>query len=407
MIKLRCVNCNYEMPPHPKIFRCPRCGGLLEVVLEPERKVEFDEIRKRGRIHGIWRFKEFLPVKSNNPVTMGEGSTPLIRVEKIEKKLGIRRVYVKFEGANPTGSFKDRGMSLAVTLAKEYKAKATVSASTGNTASSAAAYSARAGMKSLLVLPRGKVALGKLAQSILHGAEIIEIEGNFDVALEAAMKIAERDEFYPLNSFNPWRLEGQKTLAYEVFEEIGVPDAVVVPVGNAGNISAIWKGFKELNQWGYSKDLPVMYGIQAEGASPLASAFKAGLERPIFTENPETVATAIRIGKPVNWMKAMKAVRESGGAFESVSDEEILQAQRELARLEGIAAEPAGAASLAGLKKLVDKIGRDSTVVLVVTGHGLKDPDSAKFHKTKVHRAYDVEEAVNIALGALKVNVNV
>ncbi|ABU82213.1 threonine synthase [Ignicoccus hospitalis] len=403
--KLRCVRCGAEYDVQPKMFSCPKCGGLLEVVIEPEELPPFSEFTKRSRMKGIWRFAELLPVKSGSPVTMGEGNTPLIRLEKLEKVIGVRRLYAKFEGANPTGSFKDRGMSLAVTVAKEVKARAVVAASTGNTAASAAAYSARAGLKTFLILPSGKVALGKLAQSLLHGAVVVELEGNFDAALEAVKELAKMPEFYPLNSFNPWRLEGQKTLAFELFEEIGVPDVVVVPVGNAGNISAIWKGFKELKEFGYSEALPKMVGVQAEGASPIASAFKAGLNAPLFTDSPETVATAIRIGKPVNWMKAWKAVTESGGTFEVVSDSEIIRAQRLLAREEGVAAEPAGAASLAGVVRLASEgyFNGDEVVTVVVTGHGLKDPDSVKFHPANKLTALNVEDAVEKVVSALKV----
>ncbi|WP_075050660.1 threonine synthase [Ignicoccus islandicus] len=402
-VKLRCPKCHRTFEPSEKLFICPYCNQPLEVIYEPDEKPSFDEIRRRSRIYGIWRFKEFLPIKTSNPITMGEGSTPLVRVEKLEKLIGVRRVYVKFEGANPTGSFKDRGMSLAITLARESGSKAVVAASTGNTAASAAAYASRASLLTFLLLPRGKVALGKMAQSILHGAIIVEIEGNFDDALETARRLAQREEFYPLNSFNPWRLEGQKTLAYEVFEEIGVPDHVVVPVGNAGNISAIWKGFKELKNWGYSDTLPRMAGIQAEGSSPIASAFKLGLDAPLFTENPETLATAIRIGKPVNWFKAWKAVTESSGTFEVVSDSDIIRAQRLLAREEGIAAEPAGAASIAGAIKLAQNgyFNGDETVVCVVTGHGLKDPDSVKFHPTTRLRAMSVDDAIEKVIKSL------
>ncbi len=406
-VRLRCVNCGAEYDVSYKMFMCPKCGQVLEVVFEPDELPPFEEYRRRSRMHGIWRFKELLPFKSKKPVTMGEGNTPLIRLEKLEKVIGIRRLYAKFEGANPTGSFKDRGMSLAVTIAKEVGARAVVAASTGNTAASAAAYSAKAGLKTFLVLPKGKVALGKLAQSILHGAVVVEIEDNFDAALEAVKILAKLEQFYPLNSFNPWRLEGQKTLAFEVFEDIGVPDYVIVPVGNAGNISAIWKGFKELKAFGYSQELPKMVGIQAEGASPLASAYKSGLKVPLFTDNPETIATAIRIGKPVNWLKAWKAVDESGGTFEAVPDSEIIRAQRMLAREEGIAAEPAGATSLAGLIKLASQgyFNGDEEVVIVVTGHGLKDPDSAKFHPTERIRALNVEDAVEKVVSHLGIVV--
>ena len=283
---------------------------------------------------------------------------------------------MKFEGANPTGSFKDRGMTVAVTLAKSAGARRVVVASTGNTAASAAAYAARAGMECLVVLPKGKVARGKLAQAILHGAKILEVEGYFDDALGLVVNRLVEEGYYPLNSFNPWRLEGQKTIAFEIVEQLGgVPDYVIVPVGNAGNISAIWKGFKELYEIGLIDKLPRMIGVQASGAAPLAKAWRMGLRRPVFIDNPKTIASAIRIGRPINWPKAMRAVEESKGFFIEVTDDEITRAQISLARLEGIGVEPASAAPLAALGRLVDKL-NDSTIVLIATGHALKDPDS-------------------------------
>jgi len=297
-------------------------------------------------------------------------------------------------------------MTVAVTLARSVGAQAVVVASTGNTASSAAAYAARAGMRAVIVVPRGKIALGKLAQSILYGAVIVEIEGSFDKALEAVMEATRRNRrLYPLNSFNPWRLEGQKTIAFEIVEQLGfVPDWVVVPVGNAGNISAIWKGFRELHRYGMIDKLPRLAGVQASGAAPLASAWKKGLREPVFFEHPETVATAIRIGKPINWPKALRAVEESNGVFIDVSDEEILKAQRLLARREGIAVEPASAASLAGLLRLVRDgfIERGETAVIVLTGHGLKDPDAMMKADTIRLIARNPEEAARIVsrLGA-------
>ncbi|MEZ0319119.1 MAG: threonine synthase [Pyrobaculum sp.] len=315
-----------------------------------------------------------LPVKSG--VTIGEGQTPLI---PSNLKQGL---YIKFDGANPTGSFKDRGMALGVTAAKLAGANKVVVASTGNTAASAAAYAARAGMKCYVVLPRGNVARGKLVQAALHGAELVMINGLFDKALEYVVNYGTRYA-YPLNSFNPWRLEGQKTAAFEIYEELGCPDYVVVPVGNAGNISAIWKGFKELAELGLCKKLPKMVGVQAERAAPLAKAWEMGRQEPIFVDEPETVATAIKIGRPINWPKAMAAVRESGGFFVAVSDGEILKTQRLLAAGDGLGAEPAGAASVAAALKL-DLPG---TVVAVVTGHALKDPDVVEIEAVEVRNA--------------------
>ncbi|WP_245218416.1 threonine synthase [Pyrobaculum islandicum] len=327
----------------------------------------------------MWRYASMLPLK--NGVSLGEGMTPLVK-----SNLG-ENLYIKFEGANPTGSFKDRGMALGVTIAKESGASKVVVASTGNTAASAAAYAARAGLKCYVVLPRGNVARGKLIQAALHGAELVMVSGLFDKALEYVVTYGTKYA-YPLNSFNPWRLEGQKTLAFEIYEELGCPDYVIVPVGNAGNISAIWKGFKELGELGLCKKLPKMVGVQAEGAAPLATAWQKGLKTPFFIDEPETVATAIKIGKPINWPKAMAAVRESEGFFTTVSDGEILKAQKLLASKDGVGSEPAGAASVAAALKL--KL--SGTVVAVVTGHALKDPDVVEINAKEVRNAEELVE---------------
>jgi len=374
-VYLKCVNCGAIYPPNPKTYKCAKCNGLLSVEYDfLKTEISWEDFKGKG----VWRYKQLLPLSEtllDYVITLGEGSTPLISVENI---FGSKSFYVKFEGANPTGSFKDRGMTVAVTLAKLIGSTSVIVASTGNTAASVSAYASRAKMKSIIVLPKGKVALGKLAQAILHGAEIFEIEGNFDDALEVVKKVVEKEpKIYPLNSFNPWRLEGQKTIAFEIAEEINTPDWVIVPVGNAGNISAIWKGFKELYRFKLINKLPKMVGVQSEGASPLARAFELGLSKPIFTDKPETIATAIRIGKPVNWPKAMAAVKESKGLFVKVSDKEIFEAMVKLGSLEGIDSEPAGAASVAGCLKLLKQgiIKRNDNVVCVVTGHALKDPE--------------------------------
>ncbi len=335
---------------------------------------------------GIWRFRPLLP-KVSEVVTLREGGTPLIKTNHIRGE-----VYVKFEGLNPTGSFKDRGMSVGVSIAKSIGAKLIVVASTGNTAASAAAYSARAGIKCVVVLPRGKVARGKLLQAILHGAVIVEVDGSFDRALEYVLHQVSREELkskvYPLNSFNLWRIEGQKTIAYEIFLDIGVPDHIIVPVGNAGNIYAIWKGFVELKRAGLADRVPRMIGVQAEGASPIARAWMSKLDKPLFTDNPVTIASAIRIGRPINWFRAWRAVKYSNGLFTMVSDDEILRAQKILAR-EGIAVEPASAASMAAYLKLVEEkvIDPDERVVLIATGHALKDPDVLMRMQMEVYRA--------------------
>ncbi len=382
-MRLQCISCRAEYEPDPWLFRCPRCGGLLEVMYE-----DIDPAPIQG--HGVWRFRNALP-PVGRMISLGEGNTPLIKLEVPRR----RDVYLKFEGANPTGSFKDRGMAVAVSIALDAGAKAVLAASTGNTSSSAAAYAARAGLRSIIVLPRGRVAKGKLFQAMLHGASIVEVEGSFDEALRAVIEYIEGEKglVYPVNSFNQWRLEGQKTLAYEAAAELGdAPDYVIVPVGNAGNISAIWKGFKELYQAGVTSKLPVMIGVQARGASPLATMTERGLREPAWFDKPETVATAIRIGRPINWQRALEAVRESGGTFISVSDDEILEAQKTLARKEGIGVEPASAAPYAGLLRLDAKIPKDSTILLVATGHALKDPGIRV--ETEIQLAVTITDAI-------------
>ncbi|BDC19883.1 threonine synthase [Acidianus sp. HS-5] len=365
---MKCLECGYETEINQKIITCPKCGGILEIKVKLK---DFSFSNLRGR--GVWRYKDAIPGNYSKVVSISEGNTPLIH-SKV-----YNNTFYKFEGANPTGSFKDRGMTVAVSSAVNTGYKVVAAASTGNTAASAAAYASRAGLKIYLVLPKGKVALGKLAQSILYGATILEVNGSFDVAMTSVMRLyKDLGIVYPLNSFNPWRLEGQKTIAYEIAEEIGEPDNVIVPVGNAGNIYAIWKGFTELQESGVISKIPRMIGVQAEGAAPIAKAIEKGLNEPEFFENPETIATAIRIGKPVNWKKAIKAIKNSKGTALSVSDQEIADAQKRLARIEGIGAEPASAAALAGYEKVIREgiVDKDQKNVLILTGHALKDPDA-------------------------------
>ncbi len=319
----------------------------------------------------IEAYKEFLPVNNQTPMlTLNEGNTPLIRLERISEQLGVE-LFVKVEGANPTGSFKDRGMVMAVAKAVEQGSNTVICASTGNTSASAAAYAARAGLNCIIVIPNGKIALGKLAQAMMYGAEIISIDGNFDQALKMVRKISEEEPVTLVNSVNPFRLEGQKTAAFEVCDQLGnAPDILSIPVGNAGNISAYWKGFKEYAQK-KGTELPKMYGFEASGAAAL-------VHNRVF-ENPETIATAIRIGNPASWNLAVNAVNESEGLFDEVSDEEILAAYKKLASEEGVFAEPASCASLAGVFKSLQKgkIAKGSRIVAVLTGNGLKDPDTA------------------------------
>jgi threonine synthase len=327
------------------------------------------------RLPLIERYRAFLPVSLNTPVvSLLEGSTPLIPLKGPEeaKRRGVQ-IYAKYEGLNPTGSFKDRGMTLAVSKALEGGAKAVACASTGNTAASAAAYTARAGMTAIVILPAGYVALGKVAQSLMHGARIVQVEGNFDDALRLTRELTERFPVALVNSVNPHRLEGQKTLAFEVVDELGdAPHYHALPVGNAGNITAHWMGYKAYFAAGRASRLPRMLGFQAAGAAPLV------LGRPV--EKPETIATAIRIGNPASWEGAIRAKEESGGLIEAVSDEEILEAYRYLAREEGIFVEPASAASLAGVWRLLreGRLEEGTRVVLTLTGHGLKDPATAE-----------------------------
>jgi threonine synthase len=382
MFHLECIVCGEKYGAEELVYVCRRCGELLDV------KYDYSEVRGRiskvnlgSRSLSVWRYRELLPILDDSKiVSLKEGGTKLYRCQRLGEKLGLKRLYVKTEGDNPTGSFKDRGMTVGITKALEYGMKAVMCASTGNTSASLAAYAAKAGIPCLVIIPSGKIAFGKLAQAVAYGAKIIQIKGNFDDALRIVMEVSARGRIYLLNSVNPYRVEGQKTLAYEVADQLGgqPPSKLIVPVGNAGNISAIWKGFKEYRELGFINGLPQMFGVQASGAAPIVEAVREGLEAIRPVEKPETVATAIRIGAPVNWRKALRAIRESRGTALSVTDSEILEGQRMLARLEGLFAEPASAASIAGLKKFVEEglISRNETVVCVATGHGLKDPDT-------------------------------
>jgi threonine synthase len=322
----------------------------------------------------IENYREFLPVSDRTPViTLLEGDTPLIPVPAIAQRIGRGvQVYVKYDGLNPTGSFKDRGMTMAISKAKEDGATAVICASTGNTSAAAAAYAKRAGMRAFVIIPDGYVALGKLAQALLYGAEVIAIQGNFDQALSAVREMAAHYPVTLVNSVNPYRLEGQKTAAFEIVDRLGdSPDWLCIPVGNAGNISAYWMGFCQYHSFGFCDRLPKMMGFQAAGAAP----FIVG--QPV--SHPETLATAIRIGKPANWDKAWATQSASQGEFNAVTDAEILDAYR-LLGLEGIFCEPASAASVAGLLKVGDRVPSEATVVCVLTGNGLKDPDTAINH---------------------------
>lgn len=320
----------------------------------------------------IETYRPYLPVTDNTPVvTLHEGNTPLIPAPAIAHRIGKQvRVFVKYDGLNPTGSFKDRGMTMAVTKAKEAGAEAVICASTGNTSAAAAAYARRGGLRAYVLIPDGYVALGKLAQALLYGAEVLAIQGNFDRALELVRDMADHYPITLVNSVNPYRLQGQKTGAFEIVDTLGdAPDWLCIPVGNAGNISAYWMGFCEYHQAGHSTQLPKMMGFQAAGAAPLVNG------APV--EHPETIATAIRIGKPASWDKAVAVRDASQGAFTAVTDAEILDAYGILASEEGIFCEPASASSVAGLLKVRDQVPAGATIVCVLTGNGLKDPTTA------------------------------
>jgi len=332
-----------------------------------------DSIEKSRGGGVIARYRDYLPVSDATPiVSLGEGETPLIEAPRLSNRVG-RRVLLKCEGLNPTGSFKDRGMTVAVSKAVEQGATALICASTGNTSASAAAYAARAGIRCVVVLPAGKIASGKLIQAIAHGAQIIAIDGNFDDALRVVRELGREGEFTIVNSINPDRIAGQKTAAFEVVDDLGdAPDVHILPLGNAGNLTAYWAGYREYEKVGKSQGSPRMIGIQAAGAAPIF------FQRVV--EKPETVASAIRIGNPASWEFAQRGIDESRGAVQIVSDEEILAAQRWLAQNEGVFVEPASAAPIAGLMKLTadreDKsLSENAVIVCTVTGHGLKDPE--------------------------------
>ena len=377
MYHLACVNCGATYPADEILYNCTKCGHLL-TVRYPLDEINVTRAAWNKRPISVWRYRELLPVHIE-PVTLQEGGTPLYHLKRLGEEMGIPHLYAKHEGMNPSGSFKDRGMTVGVSMALQLGKKSVACASTGNTSASLAVYAAKAGIPSIVLLPAGKVAVGKVAQALMHGAKVISIRGNFDRALEMVHDLCLTHGLYLLNSINPYRLEGQKTIGFEAIDQLGqVPDRIVLPVGNAGNISAVYKGLLELQELDFIDRLPMMTGIQATGSSPIVRAIRENLPEVVPELNPETIATAIRIGAPVNGEKALVAIRKTGGLAESVTDTEILQMQRDLARKEGIGVEPASAASVAGIRKLAETgmIDCNEKIVCVVTGHLLKDPDT-------------------------------
>jgi threonine synthase len=393
--ELRCVHCGKVQETADRMFRCTQCSELLEVVYREwadaprEFALRLKEIWRERRgsslpenASGVWRFRELLPqVDRQHIVTMNEGNTPLVPLKKAARELRLPNLLVKHQGMNPTGSFKDTGISAAITMAKAEGFSWVCCASTGNTSASVAAYAARAEMKSIVLLPAGQVTAGKLAQALEYGAHVLQLRTDFDGCLKVLHEVVRKFPAYLLNSLNPYRLEGQKTVAFELMEQLDwrVPDHVVVPGGNLGNSSALGKGFMELRNLGLIKTLPKISIIQAAGANPLVRTMRENGGKELIRVNAETRATAIRIGNPASWRKAVSVLRNSAGACEEVSESEIAQAKAELGS-EGIGCEPASAATLAGLKKLAAAgfVKGADTVVLVLTGHMLKDVDYMK-----------------------------
>lgn len=389
---LRCVHCGATQTNADRMFRCGECGELLEVIY-PEwagaarefglRLKEIWRERRAGTLpedaSGVWRFRELLPqIERRHMVTMREGNTPLVQLTRAARELKLPRLFAKHQGMNPTGSFKDTGISVAISMARAQGFEFVCCASTGNTSASVAAYAARAEMKSIVLLPAGQVASGKLAQAIEYGAHVLQLETDFDGCLRVLHDVVQGFPAYLLNSMNPYRLEGQKTVAFEIMEQLDwqTPDHVVVPGGNLANSSALGKGFLEMRELGLIRTLPKILIIQAAGANPLVRSMRENGGTELVRVNAETRATAIRIGNPASWRKAVGVLKATGGACEDVSEQEIAQAKAELGA-EGMGCEPASAASLAGLKKLVRSgfVKPNESVVLVLTGHMLKDVD--------------------------------
>jgi threonine synthase len=385
---LRCINCHNDFPTSQRIYTCPDCSGLLDVAYEADKfqgerlTAIWDGRRASAKSvdqSGVWRFRELLPEAGESEiVTMIEGNTQIWDAPRCAEYAEMSRLSFKHLGMNPTGSFKDLGMTTGVTQARRLGATAVACASTGNTSASMAAYAARAGMKAFVFIPSGQIALGKLSQALDYGAVVLQIEGDFDDAMRLVREVANESPLYLLNSVNPFRLEGQKTIAFEMAQQRGwqAPDRVVVPGGNLGNSSAIAKGFHELLELGVISKMPKITIIQAEGANPLYRMWEAQAETLTPVAGAATLATAIKIGNPISWPKAMRGLRWSEGEVEQVTEQEIADAKAMIGR-DGIGCEPASAVTLAGIKKMVaaGRIGPDEDVVAILTGHVLKDPD--------------------------------
>jgi len=395
--KIKCFVCGRETNDN-FTDSCPACGGVLTIDMDISRMTDADPKKLRKRPIGVWRYAPFYPVDEKGAISLLEGGTPLYDCRALASDLGMHKLYVKYEGANPTGSFKDRGMTVGVSRAVELGCKVVGCASTGNTSASLAAYAAKAGLKCVVLLPSGKVALGKLAQAMFYGAKVISLDGNFDEALAVVRQLAKEGHLYILNSINPFRPEGQKSLAFEIVDQLDfrVPDVVVVPVGNAANIWAVYKGLSEWISIGWIHKMPRLIGVQASGSNPIAVAFRSGRQDFVPVERPETVATAIRIGNPASGKKALKAIYDSGGLATDVTDEEILRAQKLLGKREGVGVEPASAASIAGVMKLrkEGQIRQSESVVCVCTGNLLKDPDTVINNAGKISKCKASAQAV-------------
>lgn len=396
-VKLKCIDCGREHEPKI-VYRCD-CGGLLDVVVDIEylkekitKKLFDSRLCERSPPYGsgIWRFREWVhPLAGDGDlVSRPEGNTTLYSHEKVRKYTGINKVYMKHEGENPTGSFKDRGMTVGMTEARRLGMKQVACASTGNTSASMAAYASMAGLKSMVFVPDGEIAYGKLSQALAYGAQVIQIKGNFDDAMSLVEESSKELGIYLLNSINPWRIEGQKTIIFEMIQQFkwSAPDWVVVPAGNLGNTSAFGKALMEMEELGFIDKVPRIAAIQAEGANPFYSMWKGKKKDLPALKNPKTIATAIKIGNPVSYRKAMRAIEYTKGVVEQVSDQEIMDAKA-LVDASGVGCEPASAASVAGAKKLYEagEIDKKDTVVCIITGNILKDPDATiNYHLSRL-----------------------